>query len=107
MWVINNGVAHGDSIRGSDIMPWVDEALDSLEFITGAPDTKWGSVRAAMGHPEPWSINYMAIGNEVRLAREAWWSEGMCALIPWALQAAAEPVPGPLPWPFSETRPKS
>ena len=65
MWVINNGVAHGDSVRGADIMPWVDEALDSLEFITGAPDTKWGSVRVAMGHPEPWAINYMAIGNEV------------------------------------------
>ena len=44
----------------------VQDALDSLEFITGPPDSKWGSLRAAMGHPEPWAIQYMAIGNEVR-----------------------------------------
>ena len=29
------------------------------------PCSKWGAVRAAMGHPEPWEINFMAIGNEV------------------------------------------
>ncbi|PRW58664.1 Alpha-L-arabinofuranosidase 1 isoform B [Chlorella sorokiniana] len=64
IWVINNGVAHGDSVRGADIMPWVEEALDSIEFITGPADSKWGSVRAAMGHPEPWNLTWMAIGNE-------------------------------------------
>ena len=31
----------------------------------GSPDSTWGSVRAAMGHPEPWELNFMAIGNEV------------------------------------------
>lgn len=46
-------------------MPWVQSALDSIEFISGPPDSPWGSVRAAMGHPEPWALNYMAIGNEV------------------------------------------
>lgn len=52
-------------VRASDIMPWVQSALDSIEFITGPPDSKWGSVRAAMGRAEPWQLNYMAIGNEV------------------------------------------
>lgn len=33
--------------------------------MSGAADSKWGSVRAAMGHPEPWALNYLAIGNEV------------------------------------------
>lgn len=53
-------------MRASDAWPLVQDALDSLEFITGPPDSTWGSLRAAMGHPEPWALNYMAIGNEVR-----------------------------------------
>lgn len=64
VWVINNGVAHGDSVQGSDIWPWVQDALDSIEFITGPPHSRWGSVRAAMGRRRPWTLNYMAIGNE-------------------------------------------
>lgn len=64
IWVVNNGVAHGDSIRAADVWPLVEDTLDSLEFISGPPDSKWGAVRAAMGHPEPWEINFMAIGNE-------------------------------------------
>ena len=31
----------------------------------GSSDSTWGGVRAAMGHPEPWELNFMAIGNEV------------------------------------------
>jgi len=41
------------------------DALDSVEFVTGVADTRWGGMRAAMGHPEPWALNYLAIGNEV------------------------------------------
>lgn len=48
----------------SDVLPLVRDALDSIEFVTGPPDSTWGAVRAAMGHPEPWSLNYVAIGNE-------------------------------------------
>lgn len=64
VWVINNGVSHDESITGKEITPWVQDALDSIEFITGPPDSKWGAVRAEMGHSEPWTLNYMAIGNE-------------------------------------------
>jgi len=46
-------------------MPLLQDALDSLEFIMGPPDSTWGSIRASMGRPEPWTMNYMAIGNEV------------------------------------------
>lgn len=42
------------------------DALDSVEFVSGPADSKWGAVRAAMGHPDPWALNYLAIGNEVR-----------------------------------------
>lgn len=38
--------------------------LDSIEFAVGDGDSTWGSARAAMGHPEPFDIKYIAIGNE-------------------------------------------
>jgi alpha-L-arabinofuranosidase len=38
--------------------------LDSIEFARGDPSSQWGSLRAAMGHPEPFELKYIAIGNE-------------------------------------------
>jgi len=40
------------------------DALDGIEFARGSPKSKWGSVRAAMGHPEPFDLRYVAVGNE-------------------------------------------
>ncbi|PWA48024.1 alpha-L-arabinofuranosidase 1 [Artemisia annua] len=40
------------------------EALDGIEFARGSSNSTWGSVRAAMGHPEPFDLKYVAIGNE-------------------------------------------
>ena len=64
IWVINAGISHKESIPGKNILPWVQDALDSLEFMMGGSDTAWGSVRTAMGHKDPWNITYMAVGNE-------------------------------------------
>ena len=47
-----------------NVSMWQD-ALDLIEFVSGPVDTEWGSLRAKMGHPEPWEFNYFAIGNEV------------------------------------------
>ena len=47
-----------------EMQPWVDEALELLEFANGSVDTKWGAKRAELGHPEPFNIEYIAIGNE-------------------------------------------
>ncbi len=47
-----------------EMQPWVDEALELLEFANGSKDTKWGALRAEMGHPEPFGVEYIAIGNE-------------------------------------------
>ena len=55
-----------DEVAPKDIGPWIQDALDSLEFAMGPANSTWGSVRAAMGRPEPWDIPYFAIGNEVR-----------------------------------------
>lgn len=43
---------------------WIDEALDLVEFANGGTDTKWGAVRAKMGHPTPFGLKYLGIGNE-------------------------------------------
>lgn len=42
----------------------IQEILDGLEFARGDPTSTWGSIRAKMGHPEPFDLRYVAIGNE-------------------------------------------
>lgn len=42
----------------------IQDALDLIEFANGAPDTPWGKVRADMGHPAPFNLKYVGIGNE-------------------------------------------
>lgn len=43
---------------------WIDEALDLIEFANGTVETKWGKLRAQMGHPESFHLKYLTIGNE-------------------------------------------
>uniref|UniRef100_A0A0E0MJ79 non-reducing end alpha-L-arabinofuranosidase n=1 Tax=Oryza punctata TaxID=4537 RepID=A0A0E0MJ79_ORYPU len=64
IWVFNNGISHNDEVDTAAIAPFVKDVLDSLEFARGSADSTWGSVRAAMGHPEPFPVKYVAIGNE-------------------------------------------
>ena len=55
----------GDHIRpGPTLTPFVEDALDEIEFATGDTSTKWGGVRAKLGHPNPFAIKYVEIGNE-------------------------------------------
>lgn len=49
---------------GTALTPFVDEALDEIEFTIGDAATKWGKVRAALGHPAPFPVRYVEIGNE-------------------------------------------
>jgi alpha-L-arabinofuranosidase len=49
---------------GADLEPYVQDALDELEYVTGDVHTKWGAVRARDGHPEPFHLTYVEIGNE-------------------------------------------
>ena len=43
---------------------YIQEALDVVEFANGGRDTVWGRVRAEMGHPEPFGLEYLGLGNE-------------------------------------------
>ncbi len=49
---------------GKDLAPYVQDALDEIEFITGGPSTHWGRARAIEGHASPFRLNYVEIGNE-------------------------------------------
>ncbi len=49
---------------GADLEPYVQDALDEIEYVTGGPDTKWGAERAKDGHPAPFKLTYVEIGNE-------------------------------------------
>lgn len=47
-----------------DLQPWIDDALDLIEFANGDTSTVWGAKRAELGHPKPFGLEYIAIGNE-------------------------------------------
>lgn len=47
-----------------ELTPWIDDALDVIEFANGDLSTKWGAVRAELGHAEPFGLEYIGIGNE-------------------------------------------
>lgn len=44
--------------------PYIQDAIDLIEFANGPVSTKWGALRAEMGHPEPFNLKYLAVGNE-------------------------------------------
>lgn len=43
---------------------FIQDALDLIEFANGSADTRWGGLRASMGHPEPFNMDLLGIGNE-------------------------------------------
>ncbi|USW55231.1 Putative alpha-L-arabinofuranosidase, glycoside hydrolase superfamily [Septoria linicola] len=52
----------------ADLQPFIDDALNEIEFVKGSVDTTWGARRAELGHPEPFELNYVEVGNEDWLA---------------------------------------
>lgn len=44
--------------------PYIQDALDLIEFANGDASSEWGKVRASMGHPEPFNMKYLGVGNE-------------------------------------------
>ncbi len=47
-----------------DMEEWIQDALDLIEFANGDASTEWGKKRAELGHPEPFGLEYLGIGNE-------------------------------------------
>ena len=59
-----------DVVPMSEMDEWVNEALDLIEWANGDVNTKWGKVRADAGHPKPFGLKYLGIGNEERISPE-------------------------------------
>lgn len=53
-----------DVITGDALKPFIQEALEEIEYITGDVTTEWGARRAKDGHPAPFNLTYVEIGNE-------------------------------------------
>ena len=49
---------------GPNLAPYVQSALEEIEYVSGGPETKWGAVRAKDGHPAPFPLTYVEVGNE-------------------------------------------
>ena len=66
--VVNCGMAcqfqTGQTVPLDQLGPWVQDALDLIEFANGPVTSTWGAKRAAMGHPKPFRMKYLGIGNE-------------------------------------------
>jgi len=55
----------GEHVKaGPDLEPFVKEAIDEIEYVIGDTNTTWGARRAKDGHPAPFNLNYVEIGNE-------------------------------------------
>ncbi|HEV2833365.1 MAG TPA: alpha-L-arabinofuranosidase C-terminal domain-containing protein, partial [Hanamia sp.] len=68
MPIINSGMAcqfnTAEVVPLNELAPYVQDALDLIEFANGDVNTEWGKVRAAMGHPAPFNLKILGIGNE-------------------------------------------
>jgi alpha-N-arabinofuranosidase len=54
---------------GPALEPYVQDALDEIEYVTGGTDTRWGAERAKDGHAAPFPLHYVEIGNEDQFDR--------------------------------------
>lgn len=64
LYVVNIGIWHGGHTPVDSLQPWIDECLNALEYANGPITSKYGFLRAKNGHPEPFNIEYLEIGNE-------------------------------------------
>lgn len=63
-WVFQDGESDRYFQPDTDVKQYIRDALDAIEYAIGPTDTQWGAKRAANGHPEPFPLKYIEIGNE-------------------------------------------
>jgi alpha-L-arabinofuranosidase len=70
LYAINCGLSLGyngstnNTVPLDQLGPWVQDAVDAIQYANGGTNTTWGALRAANGHPAPFNLQYMEIGNE-------------------------------------------
>lgn len=66
--IINCGMAcqynSGEVASFAQLDPYIQDALDLVEFANGDANTRWGKLRAEMGHPQPFNLKFLGVGNE-------------------------------------------
>ena len=74
--VVAAGVCCQNSPGGQHALPedafanYIDDVLDLIEYANGPADSEWGCVRAEAGHPEPFGLEYLGIGNEDEITEQ-------------------------------------
>ncbi|MBK6477509.1 MAG: carbohydrate binding domain-containing protein [Saprospiraceae bacterium] len=53
-----------ETVPMDELDPYIQDALDLIEFANGDISSKWGSIRSAMGHPNPFNMKFIGVGNE-------------------------------------------
>ncbi len=68
LYVANAGIScafrSGTFIPDDQMQPLIQDTLDAIEYAIGPVDSKWGALRAKAGHPAPFPLKYIEIGNE-------------------------------------------
>ena len=64
LFCINVGMSHKEVVPMERMNEWVQDALDAVEYANGPTNSLWGAMRAKAGHPAPFNLIYMEIGNE-------------------------------------------
>ena len=68
LYVVNAGIScafrSGTFIPDDQLQPLIDDTLEAIEYAIGPVDSKWGAKRAANGHPAPFPLRYIEVGNE-------------------------------------------
>ena len=66
--ILNCGMAcqfnTAEVVAMDQLDPYIQDALDLIEFANGPADSKWGRVRVGMGHPSPFNLKFIGVGNE-------------------------------------------
>jgi alpha-L-arabinofuranosidase len=64
LFCISAGMSLHDHVPMGQMGQWVQDALDAIEYANGPTNSVWGAIRAKNGHPAPFGLKYMEIGNE-------------------------------------------
>jgi len=58
------GKSGSNFVPADQLQPYIQDALDEIEYVSGSTNTQWGAKRAQDGHPNPFPLEYVMIGNE-------------------------------------------
>ena len=64
LFVINCGMSHKENVPMDQMGPYIQDALDAIEYCNGPADSRYGAMRAKSGHPAPFNLQFLEIGNE-------------------------------------------